>query len=426
MAMLGIDRKVLDTLAQEGEIRLKGEQVYREDVNTLLRKDAAARPRATDRLRVMSFFSGAMGLDQGLERAGLATVLACEFEKWSQATIRENRPAVPLLGDIWNYDAETLRAIAGLADGEDVDVVAGGPPCQAFSTAGSRRGFSDPRGNVFLRFIELIGELSPRYAVIENVRGLLSTSMADEVGERSSALAYVVRRLRSFGYYVSFNLYNAANYGAAQTRERVVILCSKEGRVPFLQPTHSSDASLGLAPWRTFKDAVSDLDAASADYIEFPESRLKYYRLLGPGQYWRHLPSDLQEAAMGRSFHLGGGKTGFYRRLHWDRPSPTLVTHPAMPATDLGHPELDRPLSVQEYKRIQGFPDTWHLAGRILDQYKQVGNAVPVQLGEAVGRAIIAHANGETREEIEGFQYSRYKNTSDLDYPALDESTTLF
>lgn len=387
----------------------------------------AAPTTSTSGLRVLSFFSGAMGLDLGLESAGLETVLACENDPAARATIAANRPDIPVLGDIWKYDAADVRALAGFAPDEDIDVVAGGPPCQAFSTAGARRGFDDHRGNVFLRFIELIKELNPKYAVIENVRGLLSMPAADgeslrsaretnapDVAAKHGAIRLVVALLEEAGYDVAFNLYNAANFGAPQVRERVVLVCTRVGeRVPYLRPTHSDDPRWGLPPWRTVQSALEGLDESDQQYVPFPPARLKYFRLLGPGQHWRHLPADVQAEAMGKSFALSGGRTGFYRRLAWNKPSPTLVTHPAMPATALCHPTQDRPLSVQEYKRIQQFPDGWMLQGRVVDQYRQVGNAVPLGLGAAIGRAITEHARGEAVEPPEGFRFSRYRDTSD-------------
>ena len=143
------------------------------------------------------------------------------------------------------------------------------------------------------------------------------------------------------------------------------------------------------------------------DFIKFPEKRLKYYRLLKEGQNWRNLSEALQKEAMGKSYFLGGGKTGFYRRLAWNAPSPTLVTHPAMPATDLGHPEEDRPLSIQEYKRIQEFPDTWEIKGNLINQYKQIGNAVPVSVGKAIGKTILKHFVEDEFKKYDGFKYSR-------------------
>jgi DNA (cytosine-5)-methyltransferase 1 len=274
----------------------------------------------------------------------------------------------------------------------------------------------------------LILELRPKYAVIENVRGLLSAPINHrphaERDEKSKplmhdempggALEYILSKLKNGGYSVSFNLYNSANFGVPQIRERVVIICHRDGdKVPHLAPTHSDQPSFGLLPWTTLKDAIIDLKEETAEYINFPEDRLKYYRLLKAGQYWKHLPDNLQKQALGKSYFSGGGKTGFLRRLSWDKPSCTLVTHPAMPATDICHPEKNRPLSIQEYKRIQQFPDDWIVCGSIIDQYKQIGNAVPVGLGEAIGRVIIEHASGLSSQPPAEFPFSRYKQTDE-------------
>ena len=379
-------------------------------------------------LKVLSFFSGAMGLDLGMEAAGMETILACENDRASRETIALNKPEIPLLGNIWGYEPAGIRQLAGLTPGEEIDVMAGGPPCQAFSTAGARRGFADSRGNVFLRYVELISLMQPRYAILENVRGLLSMPMMEAgdgvrpdplakglAGLRGGALRYAIRLLEEAGYTVSFNLYNSANFGSAQVRERVVLICSREKRrVPYLEPTNSSDPEFDLPKWKTFREVTATLPDVH-NHLDFPESRLKYFRLLTAGQHWKHLPVELQIEALGKSYYLSGGKTGFLRRLSWDKPSPTLVTHPAMPATDLGHPELDRPLSIEEYKRVQDFPDSWKLCGNLREQYKQVGNAVPLKLGEAIGKAIVRHASGESWAEVPSFAYSRYKKTGDLE-----------
>ena len=186
-----------------------------------------------------------------------------------------------------------------------------------------------------------------------------------------------------------------------------------------MEPTHSENGEFGLPKWNILRDVISDIE--NHNHLTFPEKRLKYYRLLKPGQNWKNLSEELQKEAMGKSYYSGGGKTGFLRRLDWNKPSPTLVTHPAMPATDLAHPEADRPLSIEEYKRIQEFPDNWKLAGPLLQQYKQVGNAVPVSLGYAVGNLISKLINNENVNQYEGFQYSRYKNTTHLEWMAFFE-----
>ena len=377
----------------------------------------------------LSFFSGAMGLDIGIEKAGFNVRLACEVDKFCRQTVALNKPDTALLGDINDYEPDDILKSAKLTSYDDIDLIIGGPPCQAFSTAGKRKGFNDDRGNVFIKYLDIALSLRPKYIVIENVRGLLSCPLKhrphDQRGEgypdisedemKGGALNFIISKLKKYGYAYSFNLYNSANFGTPQIRERVIIICSRDGKTPpFLVPTHSENGKYGLPKWNTLHAYIQNID--KHDHLNFPEKRLKYYRMLKPGQNWRCLPEDLQKEAMGKSYYSGGGKTGFFRRLAWDKPSPTLVTHPAMPATDLAHPEEDRPLSIQEYKKIQEFPENWELAGPLIQQYKQVGNAVPVSLGLAVGKLIINLINGSEIIQFDDFKFSRYQNTSHLDW----------
>lgn len=368
----------------------------------------------------LSFFSGAMGLDIGMKNGGIPALLACESNKYCRMTIQKNEPEMALAGDINRYDAERILRLAKIPEGRTVDVVFGGPPCQAFSTAGARRALSDERGNVFLRYIKIIEDIKPTYVVIENVRGLLSApypcaGMDEPV--KGGALYVILDRLEQAGYTFTFELYNAANFGAPQIRERIVMIGKLGDKgVPYLSPTYDKEGAYGLPKWRTLADALEP-KIETHHYIEFPEKRLKFYRMLSEGQYWKNLPKDSQIEAMGSKLKLGGGKTGFYRRLSYSKPSPTLVTNPTMPATDLCHPTENRPLSVEEYHRIQEFPDDWEICGPILEQYKQIGNAVPIKLGEAIARTIIADMNGEKLPAFEGYRYSRYKNTSDVTWP---------
>jgi DNA (cytosine-5)-methyltransferase 1 len=374
----------------------------------------------------MSFFSGALGLDIGLENAGLEAVSYNEIEKIFCNTIRKNRPDTRLYEtDIRNLTASQLLKENGLKKGELFAMV-GGPPCQAFSTAGKRKGLDDDRGNVFLHYIELIKNLKPKYAVIENVRGLLSAPLKHrphtERNEGSipltleespgGALAHILKLLKDAGYTVTFTLYNSANVGVPQVRERVVILASRDGsEIPFLPKTHSNEDDQ-LPPWNTTKSAIWNLrNRKTLEHTNFPEKRLKYYRKLKAGDNWKSLPIELQKEAMGKSFYSGGGKTGFLRRLAWDKPSPTVVTSPTMPATDLCHPTKDRPLSVEEYARIQTFPDNYIFSGKTIDKYKQIGNAVPCLLGQAIGEHLIKFDEGKIKEPNFNGKMSRYHNT---------------
>ena len=400
-----------------------------EDLNEYIEKnDVVIEPDDHERLSddipeivALSFFSGAMGLDIGMKNGGIDALLACEFNKACRMTIAKNKPEIGLIGDITDFTAEEILKMAKIPEGRKVDVIFGGPPCQAFSTAGNRKAFDDERGNVFLKYLSIISEIKPTYVVIENVRGLLSTPFKyKDIEEpiKGGAMMIILDKLKEIGYTVSFNLYNAAYFGAPQIRERVVIIGKLGGgKVSYLQPTHNEEGTDGLKAWRTLRDAFDDNLPMNVEhhFIEFPEKRLKYYRILKEGQYWKDLPLDLQKEALGKSFYLGGGKTGFLRRLSYSRPSPTLVTNPTMPATDLAHPTEDRPLSVEEYKSIQEFPESWKVCGGILDQYKQIGNAVPVKLGEAIAKTIIDDMNG-IKYENTGVSYSRYKNTDEISW----------
>lgn len=421
-------------LIREG--RLNATQVgkqwvaYQDDLDDyILKNDVTIEPHDHERktsglpgIVGLSFFSGAMGLDIGMELGGIPALLACEFDKACRTTIEKNKPDIALVGDICDYHPDEILRIARIPHRKKVDVIFGGPPCQAFSTAGKRKGFNDERGNVFLRFIEIVAHIKPTYVVIENVRGLLSAPypyfhQQDPI--KGGALMVVLDGLRSAGYTVSFNLYNAANFGTPQIRERVVIIGKLNGKkVGYLRPTHSENGKFGLPPWRTLGDALKGLDTDKMHGVSFPGERLVYYRMLKEGQYWKDLPKEMQMQALGNSYFLGGGKTGFLRRLSFKKPSPTLVTHPAMPATDLAHPVEDRPLTVEEYKRIQEFPSDWEICGSLLDQYRQIGNAVPIRLGKAIAEAIIKDMANEPPSAITGFQHSRYKNTDEISWEA--------
>ena len=428
--MLGCSPAVVTRLANTGDLQF--EMVGRRkcfrvsEVNRYLSENNLVvapqdHPRLSDEVPDvigLSFFSGAGGLDLGLELEGIKSLLYCENNRESRMTISMNRPDSALLGDISKVNAEQVRSFARIPQERKVDVMFGGPPCQAFSTAGARRAFDDERGNVFLTYLDLANELQPEYLVIENVRGLLSTPFPLVRGGqpvKGGAMRMVLSRLEEMGYGVSFNLYNSANYGVPQIRERVILIAKRSGEtMPWLEPTNSEDGKWGLPPWKTFDEATSHLEGIKHEYNQFPDKRLKYFSMLKEGEYWTSLPKEVQPAAMGKAYELSGGRTGFYRRLNGKRPSPTLVTSPIMPATDLCHPRELRPLSVQEYKAIQGFPLEWKIAGKTSDIYRQIGNAVPVELGRAIGRSIMADRAGRLVEnqKFKDFPYSRYRITN--------------
>lgn len=348
----------------------------------------------------LSFFSGAMGWDLGLEAAGFAVHLAVEIDEDARATIRANRPHLPVLDDILDCTAAKVREEAGIGD-RDIVVVAGGPPCQSYSLAGNRQGLDDPRGGLLPTFVDLALDLRPRYVVVENVRGLLLDRAFDAV----------LGRFRDGGYVVSWNLYNSADFGAAQCRERVIIVASRSGRVPYLAPTNSDRPEDGLPPWRTLRDAIGDMAGVEHHGARYSRKRLELWRLLRAGQDGRHLRDLVQaeDEAIGRN-------ACYYKRLAWDKPAPTLVTKPGSFLSGCCHPEEDRPLSVPEYKRVQGFSDEWVVCGSITSQYKQLGNAVPVPLGQAIGLTLREHMrSGNSEDPVPGFKYSRPDSMGDRD-----------
>jgi len=345
----------------------------------------------------------------GMEQSGFHTVSVVEKDSDAVRTIALNRPhlngsAVPR--EIEKVDAQNLLQEAGkvldigrtLKQGE-VDLVTGGPPCQPFSTAGKRGSVGDPRGSLFMDFIRVVKEIQPRFFVMENVRGLLSAPIRhrphNQRGEnfpplepdemRGSALKVILAEMQGLGYDVVYNLLEAANYGVPQNSNRVVFIGSRDREsISFPLATYAQDGNK-LPKWRTLRDAIGDLNDPEPEFISYSENRLKFLRLLKAGQNWRYLPADLLKEAMGGAYTSGGGKVGFYRRLSFDKPSPTVTTSPFQKATDMCHPIDLRPLSVRECARIQTFPDDWIFNGSISSKYKQIGNAVPVILGKAIG-----------------------------------------
>lgn len=385
----------------------------------------------------ISLFSGAMGLDIGVEQAGFTTAVCVENDPICCKTIAMNRPDLPLISkSIVGVTGKEILKAAKLKK-KDIFVIYGGPPCQAFSTAGSRRSIHDERGNLVLEFLRIVDEISPQYFIMENVRGLLSASIEDsfhngnrispEYLNKGGVVRYLYDLFKDIGYTVSFALFDSANYGVPQKRERVIFFGNKDTkRIPLPLPTHTHDGRITGKKWKTLREAFKGIENIEHHYVDFSESRKYYYRMLKAGQNWRDLPAELREKAMGPSYHLGGGKTGFYRRLAWDKPSPTLVTRPNMPATDLCHPKKLRPLSIEEYICIQEFPKKWKLAGNLVDQYRQVGNAVPIGLGKIAAKTIIDFHGEITPKEPRGaIHYSRYRNTTDLELIRLDKQLEL-
>lgn len=380
--------------------------------------------------KVVSLFSGAMGLDIGMEKTGRYRLLACvEKEHAFCETIRANHAAGRLPADLKIFERdisalepEEVLAAIGLQPGE-VDVVVGGPPCQSFSTAGKRRTTQDPRGTLLWHYLRFIKALRPRFFIMENVRGLLSAALrhraiaerpekggapleVDEMpGSVVRAFAEELHGFTEASYHMDCFEVNAVNYGAPQLRERAIFIGNRfNAVVDFPDPTHgqtpprpTTGGDQGnlfkrpespLLPWRTLGDALSGLHDPAPVRMEFSPRKLQYLAMVPPGSNWRSLPVEIQKESMGSAWFAKGGRSGWWRRLSTDLPCPTLVTMPNHASTSLCHPIEVRALTLREYARIQEFPDDWEFRGTPSEQFAQVGNAVPVRLGTVAGEVV--------------------------------------
>lgn len=329
--------------------------------------------------KVLELFAGAGGLAVGLEKAGLKCEALNEIDKFACATLRKNRPKWNVLeGDIKNFDFNTYQG--------KVDVVTGGFPCQAFSYAGKKLGLADARGTLFYEFARVVNEVKPPICIGENVRGLLSH-------ENGRTLQGMISILDEIGYKVAnVEVLKAINYRVPQKRERLILVgIRKDIALNFDYPIpHNRIYTLSDA---LKKGELFDCDVPVSQGAKYPKSKKDILDMVPQKGYWRDLPLDVQKKYMGGSFYLGGGKTGMARRIGWDEPCLTLTCSPAQKQTERCHPDETRPFTVREYARIQTFPDDWQFEGSLAQQYKQIGNAVPVNLGTEIGYSIVKFLN---------------------------------
>lgn len=296
-----------------------------------------------DNRSVISLFSGAMGLDLGLKKAGLNIVLGQDSNSDCVATMKANGCNV-YAGDIREIDPQNLLEQAKMQIGEPF-LICGGPPCQPFSTAGKRLGINDPRGSLFMEFIRMIDYIRPRFFVMENVKGIMSAPLKhipikdrgadykrDEFG---TVLDVVLSEFKKLGYKTVYGVLDAVNYGSPQFRERFILIGSRDCEEIFLPfPTHFQTHQNPEYRWRTIADVFNDINPNDNEVATLSEERMKYLRQIPEGGNWRDLPADQIKGAMGGAYTSGGGKAGFYRRLSFNQPSSTVVTSPVQKATN--------------------------------------------------------------------------------------------
>ncbi len=360
---------------------------------------------------VLSVFSGAGGLDLGLEAAGWKVVAQLELNDDCVGTLRacatrSPHPAEVIHSPIEAVEPEELRRRLGLKKG-DLGLLAGGPPCQPFTTTGLRQAIQDRRASsAFPTYLRYVAAFLPHTLLMENVDGMLSAALQhrplNERGKahrplqweerKASFLHWLLTQLTSLGYSVTWGVLEAADHGVPQLRQRAVLLGVRGDEPCYLpRPTHGRD---GLPPYRTLRDALSGVIERGAVQ---PLSKRKFdvFRLVPPGGNWRDLPEALQQETMGAAYEAAGGKSGWWRRLAWNEPAPTILGMPDHSSTGLIHPDEVRCLSVNECAAIQTFPDDHTFAGSSRSQYQQIGNAVPPRLGEQIGLKLAAYLHGE-------------------------------
>lgn len=351
---------------------------------------------------VVSLFSGAGGLDVGLERAGWKTVVATDFDADCVATLTKSRDArLPVesesgqaflagtrivQGDIADLSSEDLRPADAPTTWRPA-LVAGGPPCQPWSSAGLQQGFADPRGQLVEHFIRLVGELRPHYVLMENVRGLVTA--VGPSGKPGEALQLIQSGLADVGYASAVALLNAADYGAAQRRVRLFLVASSDHSLPsFPDPTHQSADELTLLethkPWISLGELLARLPPPDPDDVVRPKGEhARQLAALEPG-------TGLRTQGRVESNRPGG---------HWGYRQDCFVTDPSLPSRTIRaastpdwvrEPDGDlRRLTWRECAALQGFPQSWRFTGTIASRFRQIGNAVQTNVAEVMGRALL-------------------------------------
>lgn len=315
----------------------------------------------------IELFAGAGGLALGIEKAGFETLGLIEFDKDAADSLKINRPSWRVIhDDIANISCLDLEEYFGLKKGE-LDLLSGGAPCQAFSYAGKRLGLEDARGTLFYHYATFLQKLQPKMFLFENVRGLLTH-------DKGRTYATITNIFEQAGYTIQKKVLNAWDYGVPQKRERLITIGIRNDL--------SENITFTFPKKHDYKPVLRDvlLDCPDGPGVPYGESKRKIFELVPPGGYWRDIDPKIAKEYMKSCWDMEGGRTGILRKMSLDEPSLTVLTSPSQKQTERCHPLEARPFTVRENARCQTFPDDWQFCGNVYSQYKQVGNAVPVNL----------------------------------------------
>ena len=323
----------------------------------------------------IELFAGAGGLALGVEKAGFNTLGLIEFDKDAANTLKKNRPNWKVINDdIANISCLDLEKYFSIKKGE-LDLLSGGAPCQAFSYAGKRLGLEDARGTLFYHYALFLEKLQPKMFLFENVRGLLT----HDHGKTYATMLDIFTRA---GYTIDKQVLNAWNYGVPQKRERLITIGIRNDLVE--KTEYRFPKAHGYKP--VLRDVL--LDCPDGPGIPYGEKKRKIFELVPAGGYWRDIDPAIAKEYMKSCWNMEGGRTGILRRMSLDEPSLTVLTSPSQKQTERCHPLEARPFTVRENARCQTFPDDWEFCGNVSAQYKQVGNAVPVNLAYDIAKEI--------------------------------------
>ena len=328
----------------------------------------------------VELFAGAGGLALGLEEAGFENIGLIECNKFACDTLKLNRPKWNVVeGDVVEIAENGIKNYIDIDKYTEIDLLSGGYPCQAFSYAGKKLGLEDVRGTMFYSYAKILQDLNPKVFLVENVRGLVSHN-------NGKTLQIMIDVFSQIGYNVTYKILKAINYGIAQKRQRVIIIGTRKDlpKIDFKFPKPFNNIP-------TLRDVLKNVPESEG--AKYPDKKKQVLDLVPPGGCWINLPEDIAKEYMGKSYYSGGGRRGIARRISWDEPCLTLTCSPAQKQTERCHPDETRPFTTREYARIQSFPDDWKFSGSMSQVYKQIGNAVPVKLGKAVGLSIVDYLN---------------------------------
>ena len=321
----------------------------------------------------VDIFSGAGGLALGIESAGFRNLATLEIDKYAVQTLKKNRPNWNVINeDIKNITSKSDVEIKEIFHAEDLDLFTGGAPCQSFSYAGKTLGLNDTRGTLFYHYAKCVSVLRPKIFLFENVKGMLTH-------DSGKTFSIIKKVLSDTGYKVQYRVLNAWNYGVAQKRERLILIGIRND----LNIQYNYPEELSYRP--VLKDILPAPESAGMAYSNDKEAIIK---LVPMGGNWKSIDQKIAKDYMKGSYDSQGGKTGYLKRLDLNSPSPTILTSPCQKQTDRCHPIENRPLTIRESARIQSFPDEWEFIGSLANQYKQIGNAVPVKLAYYLGLSI--------------------------------------